>query len=59
MPKRRRTTQTTSSPLSKAGKMLGGLLSARGGASQGRGGGRRGGQSPASGLSKLLRSTRR
>ena len=55
---RRRTTQTQSSPLAKAGKMLGGLLSSRS-ATQGRSGGRRGGQSPASGLSKLLRSTRR
>lgn len=59
MPTRRRTTSTSTSPLAKAGKMLGGLASARaGGAGAKRsGGGRRSTQ--ASGLSKLLRSAKR
>lgn len=60
MSKPRRTAPTTSSPLAKAGKALGGLLSARAGgaaASRGGRGGRR--QTQATGLSKLLRSVRR
>jgi hypothetical protein len=57
MPTRRRTPPPSTSPLAKAGQVLGGLLSSRtAGTTRSRGGRR---QPQASGLSKLMRAVRR
>ncbi len=59
MPNRRRSAPPTSSnPMAKVGKLMGGLMSARaGGAARVRSGGGR--KAQASGLSKLLRAAKR